>query len=294
MSVKDTMDANHFFSILMNLSTLVFAVTSMLVMGLSLTMAQILAPLRNTRLLLAALTANFILAPALAYGIGRVLPLSDGLRFGLLLVSTAAGAPFLPRLAQLAKADVAFAVGLMTLLVVTTIFYMPVVLPLLLQGVTVSPWQIARTLLLLMFIPLTSGLLLNSRYAQAAALWVPSLAKVSNIALVSLLVSGLIANLSAILSMIGTTGILAALLFLLSCLGAGTLLGGSEYPIRTVLGLGTAQRNLAAALAVATANFSQDPAVIVMILVLGLVDLSVLLFIANRLGRRIYDPQPAG
>ena len=113
-----TMDLRHFFSILMNLSTLVFVVTSMLAMGLSLTMAQILAPLRNTRLVLAALAANFILAPALAYGIGRLLPLSDGLRFGLILVSTAAGAPFLPRLVQLAKADVAFSVGLMTLLVV--------------------------------------------------------------------------------------------------------------------------------------------------------------------------------
>jgi len=72
------MDLQHIFSAIMNLSTLVFVVTSMLVMGLSLTMAQILAPLRNTRLVLAALAANFILAPALAYGIGRLMPLSDG------------------------------------------------------------------------------------------------------------------------------------------------------------------------------------------------------------------------
>jgi arsenite transporter len=288
------MDPHQFFSIIMNLSTLVFAVTSMLVMGLSLTMAQIIAPLRNTRLVLAALAANFILAPALAYGIGILLPLSDGLRFGLLLVSTAAGAPFLPRLAQLAKGDVAFAVGLMTLLVVTTIFYMPVVLPLLLHEVTVSPWQIAQTLILLMFLPLTMGLLIKSRYGETAGNWVPYLTKASNIALVSVLVSGLVANLSAILSIIGTTGILAALLFLLSCLAAGTLLGGREYLIRSVLGLGTAQRNLAAALAVATANFVDDPAVIVMILVLGLVDLSVLLFIANLLGRRKYEQQLVG
>jgi BASS family bile acid:Na+ symporter len=242
---------------------------------------------------IAALAANFILAPALAYGIGRLLPLSDGLRFGLILVSTAAGAPFLPRLAQLAKGDVAFAVGLMTLLVVVTIFYMPAMLPLLLRGVTVNPWQIARTLILLMFLPLSIGLFINSRYGQTAEKWAPYLTKVSNIALVSLLVSGLIANLSAIIRIIGTTGILAALLFLLSCLLTGTLLGGSEYPIRSVLGLGTAQRNLAAALAVATANFSQDPAVIVMILVLGLVDLSVLLFTANLLGRKYYVAQPA-
>jgi predicted Na+-dependent transporter len=288
------MDLKHFFSIIMNLSTLVFVVTSMLGMGLSLTVARIIAPLRNTRLVIAALAANFILAPALAYGIGRLLPLSDGLRFGLILVSTAAGAPFLPRLAQLAKGDIAFAVGLMTLLVVTTIFYMPLVLPLLMRGVTVNPWEIARTLILLMFLPLTTGLLISARYRETAGSLVPYLTKASNIALASLLVAGLIANLSAILEIIGITGVLAALLFLLSCFTTGFLLGGRQDSIRPVVALGTGQRNLAAALAVATANFADDPAVIVMILVLGLVDLSVLLFIANLLGRRTYDPQPAG
>src|SRR5512141_1603021 len=162
------MDLHQFFSTLMNLSTLVFVVTSMLAMGLSLTVAQIVAPLRNPRLVLAALAANFILAPALAYAIGSLLSLSDGLRLGLLLVSTAAGAPFLPRLAQLARGDVAFSVGLMTLLVVTTIFYMPLVLPLLMRGVTVNPWEIARTLILLMFVPLTTGLLIRARYTKTA------------------------------------------------------------------------------------------------------------------------------
>jgi BASS family bile acid:Na+ symporter len=284
----------HFFSILMNLFTLVFVVTSMLAMGLSLTVAQIVAPLRNPRLVLAALAANFILAPALAYGIGNLLALSDGLRFGLLLVSTAAGAPFLPRLAQLARGDVAFSVGLMTLLVVTTIFYMPLVLPLLMGGVTVNPWEIARTLILLMFVPLTTGLLIRAHYRETAETWVPYLTKASNIALVTLLLAGLIVNLSAIVEIIGAAGILAALLFLLSCFAAGFLLGGNQGSLRLVLALGTAQRNLAAALAVATASFTEDPAVIVMILVLGLVDLSVLLFTANLLGRRMYDPQPAG
>ncbi len=101
---------------------------------------------------------------------------------------------------------------------------------------------------------------------------------------------GFLTGLGAMISIIGATGILAALLFLLSCLVAGTLLGGSEYPIRSVLALGTAQGNLAAA----KANFSQNPAVIMMILVLGLVDLSVLLYTASLMGRRNFDPQPAG
>ena len=288
------MTAQEFFQAIAALSGLLFIVTSMLAMGMGLTMTQILQPLKNVRLVILALLANFVLVPLLAYAINRIIPLDQSLQIGLVVLSTAAGAPFLPKLVQGAKGNLALGVGLMVLLMVVTVVYMPLVLPLLLRGVTVNPWEIARTLILLMFLPLTTGLLINTRYRETAESLVPYLTKASNIALASLLVAGLIANLSAILEIIGTSGILAALLFLFSCFVAGYLLGGRQDTIRPVVALGTAQRNLAAALAVATANFAQDPAVLVMILVLGLVDLSVLLFTANLLGRRNYDPQLAG
>lgn len=54
------------------LSGLVLLVGSMLAMGLSLTVAQIIQPLKNTRLVVLALVANFIIVPALAYGITAV------------------------------------------------------------------------------------------------------------------------------------------------------------------------------------------------------------------------------
>ena len=50
----------------------------------------------------------------------------------------AGGAPFLLKLADLAKANMAFAVGLMVVLMVITVGYMPIVLPLLLAGVSVG------------------------------------------------------------------------------------------------------------------------------------------------------------
>ena len=62
-------------------------------------------------------------------------PLDQSLQIGLAVLATAAGAPFLPKLVQGAKGNVAFGVGLMVLLMVVTIIYMPLVLPLLLQGV---------------------------------------------------------------------------------------------------------------------------------------------------------------
>jgi len=280
------MDLNQWLSLIMNLSTLVFVVTSMLAMGLSLTVAQIVAPLRNARLVILALAANFILVPIVAYLITTIYPLSDGLKIGLLLVSTAAGAPFLPRLAQIAKGNLAFSVGLMVLLMVFTIAYLPVVLPRLLQGVSVDPWSIARPLILLMLIPLAMGLFTKSRYAEIAGALHPYLARTSTFALILLIAAGLLAHLKAVLGAFGSGGIIALLLLLGLAFVFGYFLGGRDGSIRSVLGLGTAQRNLSAALVIATANFASDPDVIVMVLVLGLVDLIMLMLIAGELGRR--------
>ena len=78
---------------------LIFVISSMASMGLRLKVSQILAPLKNARLVVVALVANFILVPLLAYVITLVVPLDESTRIGLILLSTAAGAAFLPKLA---------------------------------------------------------------------------------------------------------------------------------------------------------------------------------------------------
>jgi BASS family bile acid:Na+ symporter len=114
---------------LARLSVLVFVVTSMLAMGLNLTVVQILAPLRDRRLVGKALVANFVLTPLAAYAILLLIPLTEAQSIGVVLLATAAGAPFLPKLVEFAKGSVAFGVGLMVLLMVATVVYVPLVLP---------------------------------------------------------------------------------------------------------------------------------------------------------------------
>jgi predicted Na+-dependent transporter len=104
------------------LGVLVFIVTSMFGMGLNLTIPQIMAPLKNTRLVLLALIANFIVVPVMTLLIVRIIPLSEGLQIGLILAGFAAGAPFLPKLIQVAKGDMAFTAGIMVLLMVLTVY----------------------------------------------------------------------------------------------------------------------------------------------------------------------------
>lgn len=268
-----------------NLSVVVFVVSSTLSVGLGLTVPQILAPLRNGRLVALSLLANFILAPAVAIGLARILGLDEGLRIGLLLVGVAGGAPFLLKLADLAKANMPFAVGLMVVLMVLTVGYMPLVLPQLLEGVSVNPANIAKSLILMMLIPLAIGLALRAWVPSGAAGLRAIVAPISSISMIFVVVLTTAAHFGSMMSILGSFGILAALIFVAICFAIGWLLGGPAADTRGVLSLGTAQRNTAAALVVAGQNFD-DPKVVVMITVVMIVSFAVLMPLARALAGR--------
>jgi BASS family bile acid:Na+ symporter len=262
-----------------------FVVSSMMAMGSGLTIRQIIEPLRNARLVLLALLANFVLMPLAALALAKVLWLDNPFAVGLLVLGCAAGAPFLPKLAELAKGNLAFSVGAMVLLMVVTVGYLPVVMPLLLPGVTVDPGNIARSLVLLMLLPLATGLALKARYEELASRVKPMLDWISNISLILLVLLITVANIDKVLQVFGTRGILAGLLYIALGFGIGWLLGGRDSDTRRVMALGTSQRNIAAALVVASQSFS-DPKVVVMVIVVAIVGLIILIPLSRALANR--------
>jgi predicted Na+-dependent transporter len=272
--------------VIAQISALTFILTSMLAMGLSLTVQQIIDPLKDIRRVLVALLANFVLVPVLAYLITLLIPLDEGLKTGLIIAAAAAGAPFLPKLVQVAKGNAAFSVGLMTLLMVVTVIYLPLMLPVLLPGASVSPWDIAQSLITTMLLPLGIGLLIKARYEETAQSLQPHMSQMSSLAMVVMLVTILVLQFSTIIGTIGTGGLFAALLFLVGALLMGLLLGGREASMRSVMGLGTAQRNLAAAMLVAAQNFSDNPNVLVMVMLIGILGLVLLMVVGGEMGKR--------
>lgn len=269
---------------LAQLSVLVFVISSMLSMGLSLTTKQILDPLRDIRVVVLALLANFIVVPIAAYLITVVLTLDESIEVGLILISMAAGAPFLPKLVQVAKGNTAFSVGLMVLLMVVTIVFLPIVLPLVLQGVEVNPLDIAQSLVVMMLIPLAVGLFIKARYEDSAEKIRPTFAMAANIGILVLIVLGVVLNFEAMIDLVGSLGILAAIIFVVVALGTGYLFGGSDRNIKSVMALGTGQRNISAAIVVAAQNFDSD--VLTYILVFSMIGFVILFPAAGELGKR--------
>ncbi len=280
--------------ILVQVAALVFVVSTMLAMGLSLTVPQITAPLKNVRLVVTALLINFVAVPAVVVGIQAVMDLNQDIYIGLLIMGTAAGAPFLPKLAESAKGNVAFSVGLMVMLMVVTVIYLPIVLPLLLSGVQVDPWAIAKSLIFVMLLPLAIGLVMKARWSGTADGLQPHMAKASSVAILLMLVGGIILKWDAIVSLIGTGGILAIVIFILVSLALGYFSGGKDPATRSVTGLGSAQRNLAAALVVGAQNFSDKPDVLTTIVVAGLVGLVLLLPTASEFGKKMKTTSGTG
>jgi predicted Na+-dependent transporter len=276
---------NEILTTIASLALNLFVITSMLAMGMSLTVKQILDPLRNVRLVLLALVGNFILVPALAWLMTAVLPMGQPQATALILVGACAGAPFLPKLAQMSKGNVALSVGLMVLLMVVTILYAPLVLPLLLPGAQVDVGAIAQSLILLMLLPLAIGLLVKWRYADTAAGWQPHLSQASTYSLLLLIVDALLLQYRNIIGAIGSWLILGTLLLVVGALLMGYLLSfGSDTTDRKVVALGTAQRNLSAALLVG-ASFG-DAETLVMTLVASLVLMVSLIIVGGEIGKR--------
>ena len=265
--------------------TLAFVITSMFGLGLGLTLRDIVTPLRNTRLLVLSLVANFLLVPAAAWAVARLLGLEPDLRIGLILFSAVAGAPLSLKAAQLARGDVHFAVSLVTLQVVATVLFLPFALPLLIPGVAVDPVALAMPLLLEILLPLGFGLLMNVRYDEEAEMARPVMATVSNLSLALMLALNL-GNVGQVLGLLGTGAILATILLILVGFAAGWLLGGPDVRTRRTLSLGTAQRNFAAAFVIGGGNFADRPTVMIMLLAASLVSIAIILPAAGEIGRR--------
>jgi predicted Na+-dependent transporter len=278
------MSTAELFDAIAKLAGVTFVVSSMVAMGLALTVPMIVQPLRRWTLVVTAVAVNFVLVPLIAVGIAEVLSLEPTLRDGLLIIALAAGAPFLPKLAQGAGGDIAFAVGLMIVLMVTTVVVLPIALPWVLDGASVSAWPIARSLVVLMLVPLAIALAVRAQWPDTAAEYQPVLAKTSTVAVIVLLVVGLGLNVENVVDLIGTRGLLAIVLLAAASVAAGLVAGGRDPRTRVVVGLGTGQRNLSAALVVATQNFAGTDT-LTFVLVGSVVLLLVLLPSARVLGR---------
>ncbi len=267
-----------------NISVVLFVVATMLSMGFALNLSQITAPLKKPLLVADVLVTNFVLVPLAVLLLVFLIPVDEGTKIGLILLSLAAGAPFTPKLAELAKGDTALATAVMLLQMVATVVILPFALPLMLEGdVSVDSLSIAKSLVIMMLIPLAIGLWVKVKFETVAASWQGRMVTLSNLVLVVIIVLMTILHGKDILAVLGYD-MLAVILFMIVSLFIGYLAGGKFYHHRVVSSLSAGQRNVSAALVVAAQNFN-DPKVSIIIIATSIIGLVILLFAAKKFVR---------
>lgn len=275
---------NETFALIFSFSMPAFVIFSMITMGLGLSATQIIEPFKNVKMVILALIANFVAVPLFVFAIITLIPLDEGVRIGLILLSLCGGAPFIPMIVSMAKSQVGSAVGLMLLLVIATIFLMPLAIPFLFTGASVSSWGIAQSLIFTVLIPLLIGLLIKAYFSTLAAHLQKFTTLLTNLLVLTLVIAMLVLYSEIIINNVMVLPII--FLFFLGSMGVGYLAGGKNRNARITLSVGTSLRNPPIAMLVASSNFSDKPMAAIVPLLVIVIGLSILFPLAKRIGNK--------
>jgi len=269
---------------------LLYTVSNMASIGLELNLRETLNSLRSARLVVLTLLWGWVVGPAFALLLTKVLPLAEPHALGLLIFSLAPVAPMLSILARKARSDMDFTAALIPLAMVATVVLLPLMAPWLMKGLTLNIWALAKPLLLLVLLPLVVCAAFKVYAAPAAEKLSPLVKRLAGISTLMCLGFVVVFNFRDILSTVGSYAIGAEALFLLAIALVSYRIGfGLKQGERSAMALAMATRNGAPMLAVFTAFPDQDPRMLVMFLLSGPVSAIVAFplarFFASRAGK---------
>lgn len=231
-------------------AVILFMVGNLLAIGLETDGRAALAPLRDVRFLLIVMVADWLFAPALAIAIVRLLPMAEPYAVGLLLMSLAPAAPFLPMMVRRAGGDLSYTAAFMLVAAVGTVLMMPLGVPVVVPGLSVEAWAVARPLFVLLVLPMAAGMALRALHRPAADKMLAATRHVASAATVVLLVAIALRHAQGFADAVGSFAIAGQLLYAIGLMAGGYLLAIRLPPEqRSVVCLGACTRNLGAALA---------------------------------------------
>ncbi len=242
------------------MQTLLMVSVMFLVLGVGLrtTIGQIVAVARQF-LLLRGMLANFLIVP-LAFYLGMLwLPLSLDVKIGIMIMAAAPIAPMAPPFVGMAKADLAYSVGLMAIVALLSVPLTPLILSLALPegtgDLTVDPWSIVKILLTAQLIPLCGGIAIRRvrpAWADQLLKFVPRVGQIGLLISVGFILWEQAEQISAIRAF--EHSIILAMVVASLLIGDMTLIG-ETIGRRRSLAIVTAIRNVPLAFLIANTSF---------------------------------------
>jgi len=247
-----------------------YSATNLAAMGLELSPRATIKSLRSARLVALTLAWGWVVGPAFALLLTKVLPMAEPYAMGLLILSLAPVAPFFPLLVGAARADMDFAAALMPLAMVATVLLLPLLAPLLIPGLSVNTWALAKPLLLLVLLPLIVGAVIRIGDARTAERILPVAKRLAGVCTLMMMSFIMVRYFREFVSALGSYAIGSQIIFSLAItLASYGLAFGLQAKQRSAMALGMCSRNAGAMFAAYTAFPSPDPRLLVMILLAG-------------------------
>ena len=233
----------------------------MLGVGLRITFGQVLEVLRQFRSVLQGVTANFLIVPVLTYLALLWLPISADVKIGIFLMAAAPIAPMAPSpFVDMAKGDLPYSVGLMTVVALLSVVLTPLLLILAIPesegGVVLDPLQIVQTLLTVQLIPIGIGMAICSTsraWTERLLAFVPKVGQIGLLVGVGVI---LVVQRQQILSIDPLAYLVMAVLVIVWLFVGDRMAIGDAPDRRHALAISTAIRNIPLAFLIANASFS--------------------------------------
>ena len=250
----------------LKITVVIFMAGNLLDLGLRLNLKAALGGLKDVRFVTLSLLWAFVLCPAVAYGLTLVIPLKPAFAMGFMLLSLAPCAPLLPMVAEKAHADLNYVASFILLAAFGTVIYMPVMVPVLVKGLSVSAWTVAKPLLFLVVIPLVIGVAVQNRWGAFASRIQPFVKKVTGIDTLVMLICVVLIYGKGFIGSFGTYAIGTQVIFFTVITAASYALGFGMPPgQKSVVSLGICTRNNGAAMAPLLIAKDVDPNGLVMV-----------------------------
>jgi len=261
---------------------MIFTVSNLAAMGLEINKDEALKALKNPRFIILILVWGWIVGPAIAFGLTKVIPLSEAHAAGLLLISLAPTAPFFPLMVTKARGDMSSAGAFILVATIGTVIFLPILVPVLIEGLEVSVWALAKPLLIMVLLPLLIGFAIRVYKAPIADKLFPIIKKIGTLFLLITAVLTFWLYWEEMVSAIGSYAVGAQVVFFaLITFLSYKIPFGLKKTQRSGMALGMCTRNIAAVFVAYFGITNPDPGVFVMIVLVVPLALIVALIAAK-------------
>ena len=262
---------------------LVFVLANMGTLGLQAKMGDVVDTFKNKKAMALIFVWGFVFGPALAYLITLVFPLAEPYVLAMLISSVAPMAPFFPISVERARGDVSFANAFVPVVIVGTVVFMPLIGPLVIEGLTLSPLALASRLFLTLLLPLVIGAAIRHYAGTVTTRIFPAANVLTKIITLVALIECVVIYGPPVVEMFGSFAFLAGTVFMVVMALVSYRFGfGLKQNQRSVMSLGMMQRNMGGILVVLFAIPDIDPVVITFTIMWGVWSVP-LSFIAARI-----------